>query len=102
MEKARQAIASYINREFRLDSDPEVRAEDVNLGAEGIGYTTTEDECHDIQWYASLRDKSVWLEVDDHAAYRIEFNDHDEMAQWFDFTSFDELASDAELWIAEH
>lgn len=96
MERALEAIREYCVDEF--DSEADIS----DITKIGIGYTTSEDGEHEIQWYADLARPRLYAEIDGEFAFEDTYNTLDELTDEFNRFGgfvFDSLMSEAMEWI---
>ena len=103
LEEAKDAIIKYCMDEFGLMFKEDVDVSDLSRIA--IGYTTTGDGDHDIQWYADLKKVRLFAEIDGKEACTEEYPSLLEMARVFREEDSDYIFADlvgmAEEWIEE-
>ncbi len=95
-ERAIEAIRTYSENEFDSDADF------ADLSKIGIGYTTTEDEAHEMQWYADLKRPRLYAEIDGEYAFEQTFPSVGEIADYFENFGefvFEGLMEDSTEWI---
>ena len=95
LEKSAQLINSYCNEEFGTDAD---LSDSSNIG---LGYSTTEDEQHEIQITANLPAQAIYYTVDQDVVHTIQCDSLSELNTYLANLSFSELIADAEHFYYE-
>lgn len=98
MERALEAIREYCVEEFNSEADIS------DITKIGIGYTTSEDGEHEIQWYADLARPRLYAEIDGEFAFEDTYKSCDAIADDLDRYGefmFEFLYSEAVEWLEE-
>ena len=95
LEESAQLINSYCNEEFGTDAD---LSDSSNIG---LGYSTTEDEQHEIQITANLPAQAIYYTVDQDVVHTIQCDSLSELNTYLANLSFSELIADAEHFYYE-
>ncbi|WP_412312583.1 LPD11 domain-containing protein [Agathobaculum desmolans] len=95
LEESAQLINSYCNEEFGTDAD---LSDSSNIG---LGYSTTEDEQHEIQITANLPARAIYYTVDQDVVHTIQCDSLSELNTYLANLSFSELIADAEHFYYE-
>ena len=90
LDTAKRLINEYCQREFGDDADYS------DLSKVGLAYTTTEEGELEVQVSADLVDYRMLYEVDGELVARVQFNDLDELNEFFEDLDFSELVAFAE------